>query len=52
MSVAQKDGKDDVTIGIFIVGSLEGFGGFLGRQRYCARKKAHGNQDRNAVPHV
>jgi hypothetical protein len=30
MSVAQKDGKDDVTIGIFIVGGLVGFGGFLG----------------------
>jgi len=30
MSVAQKDGKDDVTIGIFIVGGLEGFGSFLG----------------------
>jgi hypothetical protein len=30
MSVAQKDGKNDVTIGIFIVGGLGGFGVFLG----------------------
>jgi len=30
MSVGQKDGKDGVTIGVFIVGGLGGFGGFLG----------------------
>jgi hypothetical protein len=30
MSLAHKHGKNDVTIGIFIVGGLEGIGGFLG----------------------
>jgi hypothetical protein len=30
MNLTQKDGKNDVTIGIFIVGGLGRFGGFLG----------------------
>jgi hypothetical protein len=30
MNLAQKDGKNNVTIGILIVGGLGGDGGFLG----------------------
>jgi hypothetical protein len=51
MSVAQKEGKNGVTIGIVVIGGLGEVGSFLGKHSHCA-EKAQGNQDRNASPHV
>jgi len=50
MSATQKDGKYGITIGIFIICGLGGFGGFLGEYRH-AGKKTHNSQDRNISPH-